>query len=109
FGEALRHGEAVAIGMVLAARLSAALGLMPAAEADRIARHLASVGLPTRPAEIPGLKTNAADLLALMGQDKKVKDGAPAFVLLRCIGHAVRDVKVEATKVLAVLEAGLAG
>ena len=54
FVRALLHGEAVAAGMALALAFSARRGLMPAAEAERAVRHLAEVGLPTQPRDIPG-------------------------------------------------------
>ena len=47
FSERLLHGEAVALGMVLAARFSAARGMLPGAESDRVAQVLAAAGLPT--------------------------------------------------------------
>ena len=86
FGGALLHGEAVAIGLVLAARLSAILGFCEEALAPRIAAHLAATGLPHR---IPGLP--AANLLAHMGQDKKMRGGRLTFVLLRGIGAAFTE------------------
>ncbi len=49
FSDRLLHGEAVAVGMALAFAFSAKLGLLPMAEAERAIRHLADVGLPTRP------------------------------------------------------------
>jgi 3-dehydroquinate synthase len=90
YGDALLHGEAVGIGMVLAFDLSAQLGICPAHDAQRVRRHLASVGLPVSPP--PGLKTE--DLLRHMGGDKKVRDGRLVFILARGIGRAevVRDV-----------------
>ena len=73
----LVHGEAVAVGMVLAARLSAALGLAQAADADRLAALLARFGLPTT---LPG-RLDPGALLARMRLDKKAAGGGLRFVL----------------------------
>lgn len=86
FSDALLHGEAVAIGLVLAFELSARLGLCPAEDAARVHRHIAGTGLPTVPPQ--GLGRSAAELVELMRQDKKVRDGKITFVLARGIGRA---------------------
>lgn len=93
-GARLVHGEAVAIGLAMAARFSARLDLLPEMEADRIERHLRSVGLPTRLADVPGGAGDAASLIDAMRQDKKVARGTLTFILLEGIGRAVvrRDV-----------------
>ena len=86
FGDRLLHGEAVALGMVLAFDFAVRLGLASGQEAHRVRRHLAASGLPTTLAEI-GLSGDAADrLLAHMGKDKKVRDGAITLILPRRIG-----------------------
>jgi 3-dehydroquinate synthase len=86
FGDRLLHGEAVALGMVLAFDLAVRLGLASGQEAHRVRQHLAASGLPTTLAEI-GLSGNAADrLLGHMGNDKKVRDGAITLILPRRIG-----------------------
>ena len=92
YGDALLHGEAVAIGMVLAFDLSARLGLCPPEDAARVRRHLHDVGLPVTPPARLG--NRGAQLVELMGQDKKVHDGRITFVLARGIGRAfmARDV-----------------
>ena len=98
FSDRLFHGEGVAVGMVLAAELSARLGMIAAADAARVARHLAAVGLPTRMRDIAGFAqeglADADALMALMAQDKKVTRGRLTFILLQAIGQAVvcRDV-----------------
>ncbi len=95
FGEELLHGEAVAIGLTLAFDLSARLGLCPPGDAARVHRHLAGVGLPVRlPPRGDGRPWQVDELVALMGQDKKVKDGRITFILVRGVGKAfiVRDV-----------------
>jgi 3-dehydroquinate synthase len=79
------HGEAVAIGMVAAARLSNAYGGLSADEAARLERLIERAGLPTgMPADWRGQKF--VDALRL---DKKRKQGAVEFVLLDRLGHAV--------------------
>ena len=85
YGGDLLHGEAVAIGMVLAFDLSVRLGLCPAADADRVRRHLSDIGLPTTPPTAPD---GAAALIEHMRSDKKVTGGHVAFVLARGIGQA---------------------
>ena len=77
------HGEAVGCGMAMAADLSQRLGLIDAAVARRVATLVARAGLPTRLPPLP-----AAELLALMGHDKKAEGGAPRFILLDALGHA---------------------
>lgn len=84
----LVHGEAVAIGLALAFRFSARLGLCPEADAARVEAHLAGVGLPTRLAHVPGGCGSADALLEGMAQDKKVKGGALTFILARGIGQS---------------------
>jgi len=106
FSAALLHGEAVAIGMVLAFELSADLGLCPAADAARVRRHLAAIGLPTS-AAAGQMRSSAAELYRHMGQDKKVRDGKLTFVLTRGIGTAFLSREVTAPQVLAVLERDL--
>jgi len=82
------HGEAVAAGMVLAARLSARLGRLPAAEAGRLERLLERLGLPVKAPSIAPERW-----LEFMGRDKKNRGGRIAFVLLDAPGRAtlVRD------------------
>jgi 3-dehydroquinate synthase len=113
FSDRLFHGEGVAIGMVLAAELSAQLGMIAPADAARIERHLAEVGLPTHLREIAGLAqeglADADALMALMAQDKKVRRGRLTFILLEAIGRAVISQDVEPTLVRDFLKAKLAG
>lgn len=97
FGPDLLHGEAVGAGMALAFDLSARLGLCPAADAERVRRHLASVGLPVRLRAIGGGNRRdwqAARLIDHMRGDKKAEAGKLTFVLARGIGKAFvsRDV-----------------
>ena len=84
----LVHGEAVAIGLALAFRFSARLGLCSGQDAGRVEAHLTSAGLPTALAQVPGGCGDPEELLAAMAQDKKVKDGALTFILARGIGQS---------------------
>ncbi len=88
FSDRLYHGEAVSIGMVLAFAFSARCGLCPQADVDRVVRHLAAVGLPTRIADIPGERPGTELLLDLIAQDKKVRRGRLTFILARGIGQS---------------------
>ncbi|UYO44940.1 3-dehydroquinate synthase [Rhodopseudomonas palustris] len=112
FSDRLFHGEGVAIGMVLAAEFSAERGMMPAADAQRLAKHLAEVGLPTRLHDIAGFTqeglADADRLMALMAQDKKVKRGELTFILMEGIGRAVIANKVEPAPVREFLQRKLA-
>lgn len=78
------HGEAVAVGMLLALELSARRGMVPATEVAGLREMLLAAGLPVEP---PADMT-AADFLELMARDKKVLDGRMRLVLLEAIGTA---------------------
>jgi 3-dehydroquinate synthase len=88
----LLHGEAVAIGMLQAARLSAALGLATEADAARLDTLLQRLGLATRPPP-----HEPASLLEFMRLDKKALSGRMRLVLWRGVGRAevVEDVADE--------------
>ncbi|MDB5454248.1 MAG: 3-dehydroquinate synthase [Caulobacteraceae bacterium] len=88
FGEALMHGEAVALGCCQAFRFSAALGLCPPDDAARVEAAVASAGLPTRMDQVAGAPFAADRLIAHMGQDKKAEAGRLTFILARRIGEA---------------------
>ena len=77
------HGEAVAIGLVMAAWLSVSLRLLPEPEAIRITRTVADLGLPTDADAVP------AELFAALKSDKKKNADAVDLILVRSIGDAV--------------------
>ena len=103
FSDRLYHGEAISIGMVLAFGFSASRGLCSQADADRVARHLMTVGLPTQISDIPGEKPDADRLLDLIGQDKKVTRGRLNFILARGIGKSFIAPDIDAADVRAFL------
>ena len=82
YSDLLLHGEAVAVGMALAFRLSAQRGLCPQQDAERVVAHLRSVGLPT------DWEADPAALVARMHHDKKAENGRVPLILARGIGHA---------------------
>jgi 3-dehydroquinate synthase len=82
YGEWL-HGEAVGCGMVMAADLSAALGLMPAAFVERMRRLVGRAGLP-----VTGPALGADRYLDLMRVDKKAEGGQIRFVVVEALGRA---------------------
>lgn len=82
-GWRLAHGEAVAVGMVLEARLGEALGVTEEGTAVRLTRALEAFELPT---SLPG-GLDVDEVLAWTGRDKKVRRGAVRYVLLRRIGE----------------------
>ena len=102
YSSRMLHGEGVAIGMTLAFKLSAQLGLSSNADVERLERHLKAVGLPARIADIPGSRPAPEELLAHMAHDKKVRDGRMSFVLVRGIGKAfvTSDVPVDSVRKL---------
>jgi 3-dehydroquinate synthase len=108
FSDRLLHGEAIAIGMVLAFEFSARRGLVGAGDAERVKHHFAEVGLPTSPIAIPGPLPGLARIMELIGQDKKVKRGMLTFILLRGVGSAVIETGIEEREVRAFLNEKLA-
>lgn len=79
------HGEAVALGMVLAHRFSAQLGMAPESDAERVAAHLSAVALPTRLSDV-GVQADA--LVRWMAKDKKNSAAGIGLVLTHGIGKA---------------------
>lgn len=99
-GYRLSHGEGVALGMIAAAKLSSALGYLAADEAGRIGRLVAQAGLPAR--IDADLKTEA--VLDRLKADKKKKDGALHFVLVKKIGMPFVNGGIGEDKIGSVLE-----
>lgn len=98
------HGEAVAAGMICAARLAERLGLASAEVARRQRRLLDAFVLPTAPP-----KVEDEDLLTLMTGDKKTVAGGLRFVLPRAIGHVELRADVPSAEVVATLSDLAAG
>ncbi|HVN55589.1 MAG TPA: 3-dehydroquinate synthase [Anaerolineaceae bacterium] len=97
----LRHGEAVAIGMVLEARLAGRIGLAEDRLADQIREALSGLGLPVRiPPEIP-----LAGILEAMAYDKKKTGGRLRFALPVRIGEVRTGVEIDRSLVEEVLSA----
>lgn len=101
YSGALLHGEAVALGMVLAAKFSEAQRLCGASVAARLKAHFLEIDLPADFESIRaqvGKTPSLQELLAFMEQDKKVTDGQMTLVLLRGLGDAfiARDVPRDA-------------
>jgi 3-dehydroquinate synthase len=85
----LLHGEAVAIGMVLAFQLSVRLGHCPQDDADRVKAHLKASGLPVSISSItPKLAADADRVIEFMKHDKKAAAGKMVFILAHGIGKA---------------------
>ncbi|MEM7489976.1 MAG: 3-dehydroquinate synthase [Pseudomonadota bacterium] len=105
YSDRLLHGEGVALGCALAFDLSARLGLCSQEAPSRVRGHLQAMGMTRDLREVPGELPPAEELLALMGQDKKVVDGRLRFVLARGVGAAFVTEEVPEADVLAVLRA----
>ncbi len=88
------HGEAVACGMALAAKLSRDLGLLDAASCDRAVRLIERSGLTTT---MPDIAPD--EMLDHMGRDKKNEAGAIRLILLKSIGEAVVDGTVSTSRI----------
>ena len=94
----VRHGEAVAVGMVATARISNRMGLLSYSEVDRLITLVEKAGLPAR---MPDLDTSA--ILKAMRHDKKVESGQVRFVLLKEIGDVIVSDEVSPVLVAEVL------
>lgn len=100
-GHAVRHGEAVAMGLVAASNLSARLGHCSVGMQKRIETALEATGLPTRIP--PDVKPDR--LLQIMSADKKKRAGRLRYVLLRDVGDAFVTDAVDRTAVQETLQA----
>lgn len=108
YSDRLLHGEGVALGCVLAFKLSAKLKLCKDADVQRVIKHIAGVGLPVKLSQIPGALPGADALLSLMAQDKKVSRGKLVFILAKGIGKAFIAKNVDTKIVREVLKEALA-
>jgi 3-dehydroquinate synthase len=108
YSDRLLHGEGVALGMVLAFKLSAKLKLCKQPDVTRVIKHLDNVGLPTRLSQIPGALSGPDGLLSLMAQDKKVVRGKLVFILAKGIGKAFVAKNVDTKVVRELLKEALA-
>ncbi len=108
FSDSLLHGEAVAIGMIMAFDLSHRLGLCPGQDAERVKAHFVQAGLPAGPDYVKGMRWDADALLAHMAGDKKAADGKLTFILTRGIGQAFIAADVAPEDVLGVVNEAVA-
>ncbi len=104
-GFALRHGEAVGIGMVAAARIAGELKRADASLAERVEAVLAGWGLPTRcpPFDADGRRINVREIWAAMAHDKKRRGKTLRWVLPCAIGQVEIAEDVPRSVVIAVL------
>jgi len=103
----LLHGEGVAIGMTLAFEVSSRLGRCAQECPSRIRAHLSAMGMKKDISDIEGDLPDVDGLMALMGQDKKVRQGRLTFILARGIGEAFVEREADLEVVKGVLGDGL--
>ncbi len=103
----LLHGEAVALGTVLAFDLSVRMGLCPAQDYDRVVGHFRDAGLPVCAGDTSAAAALRADIKVykdIMLRDKKALNGKMVFVLVRGIGNALIHKEVPEELVDAVIK-----
>ena len=101
----LLHGEAVGIGLVLAARLSVSAGYIPSTDVDRIQKHLKNMGMMSDARDIvPSVPADAEGLLGFMRKDKKATAQGINFVVLKKIGAAALDGNIADDAVINILK-----
>jgi 3-dehydroquinate synthase len=103
YSDKLLHGEGVAIGCALAFETSARLGLCSQEDPSRLRAHFRAMGMKTDICDIDGEMPNATELLALMGQDKKVVGGQLNYIMVSGIGQSFMTSDVPTEIVLSVL------
>ena len=94
YGDKLLHGEAVGIGMVMACRLSARMGLVKPELEKELAAHFRSLGMLAEPRDL-NHAWDADKIAGHFGDDKKAEDGTLTFVVLDAIGKARVAKKVD--------------
>ncbi len=104
FSDRLLHGEAVAMGCLMAMRLSLQRGHCPTSDEQRLRQHLQSLGYALTLQELCAHGWHAPKLLAHMAHDKKAESGVKTFILLRGIGHAYLDKSVPDDAVITALQ-----
>ncbi len=104
----LLHGEAVAIGMVMACRLSARMGKIGFEVEQGLAAHLRALGMKAEPRDV-GVEWNRERLLEHMQGDKKAESGKLTFITLKQLGQAVVSKDVPAELVAEVVDSYLTG
>ena len=103
YSNKLLHGEAVAIGMVFALKLSHKMGLCEANDVAKVEAHLKKAGLMTSPLEIQ-TDWNADNLISAMRQDKKAFNGKLTFILVRSVGEGFIETNVPEDVVFETIE-----
>lgn len=88
YGSKLLHGEAVAIGTIMAFDMSVGMGLCPVGDAKRVRNHFESVGLPVNLNGLATLEWSPERLLGHMMHDKKTEAGKLTLILARGIGKS---------------------
>ena len=104
YSDRLLHGEGVAIGCSLAFEASARLGLCSQEAPSRVRQHLDQMGMKKDLSDIPGSLPDAAGLMSLMAQDKKVRQGRIAFILAREVGNTFVSRDADLYEVQALIE-----
>lgn len=106
----LLHGEAVAIGMVMAFDLSAQMGLCSQEDPSRVRQHLENLSLKTKASQVnPDIKKNAEEIVETMFSDKKAQDGKIGFILTKGIGGAFQSYDVDMGQVKNIVAGSLEG
>ncbi|MDG1437454.1 MAG: 3-dehydroquinate synthase [Emcibacteraceae bacterium] len=105
YNDDLFHGEAVAMGMIMAFELSKRLGLCDQKDCERIINHLESIGAP----KAKQFNFEISKLLHHMKGDKKMADGKLTFVVSRGIGQAFLSNDIDMQDVQAVFQDALKG
>jgi len=109
YGGMILHGEAVAIGTVMAFDLSHRMGLCSQDDLERVEEHFSTMGLPTRASHIDALGTSVDRLIEAMKHDKKAVGGQMVFVVVNGIGEAFLNRNVPEGMVRNVLRDSLGG
>lgn len=107
YSDKLLHGEAVAIGTVMAFELSVQMGLCPKTDLDRMTAHFENVGLPLSLGAIKHDDWTTDQLIEHMSRDKKVKDTRIVFILTRGIGDAFINDATDMPSVITMLNKNL--
>jgi 3-dehydroquinate synthase len=104
YSQRLLHGEAVALGCVLAFEYSERQSLLGGNTVARVRTHFSDAGLPTKPSDVQGGVPDVDRLMDLIAQDKKVKRGQLTFILARGIGQAFVANDIDAADMRAFLQ-----